>query len=145
MRPPDGKAPRQAAFLPCACAATASTDWSRRLVAENVLTPADLIWPMFVIEGRNKRMPVDSMPGVDRLSVDLAVEAAEEARGARHSRVALFPYTGPKLRTDDGARGLQSPTIWSAAPPAPSARPGSTSACCSTWRSTPTPATATTA
>src|SRR5262245_29926706 len=45
--------------------------WSRRLTAENVLTAGDLIWPIFVTEGRNKRVPVGSMPGVDRLSVDL--------------------------------------------------------------------------
>ena len=56
-------------------------DWSRRLVAENVLTPRDFIWPIFLIDGKNKRQPVPSMPGVERLSVDLAVEAAEEAAG----------------------------------------------------------------
>ena len=50
-------------------------DWSRRLVAESLLTPADFIWPLFVIDGQNTRQPVASMPGVDRLSVDLAVEA----------------------------------------------------------------------
>ena len=47
------------------------TEWSRRMVAENVLTPADLIWPIFVTDGENVRQPVSSMPGVDRLSVDL--------------------------------------------------------------------------
>ena len=47
-------------------------DWTRRLVAENTLSPADLIWPIFVIEGENKREAVASMPGVERLSVDLA-------------------------------------------------------------------------
>ena len=50
-----------------------ATPWSRRLVAENVLTPADLIWPVFVVDGKNKRVPVASMPGVERLSVDLVV------------------------------------------------------------------------
>jgi porphobilinogen synthase len=80
--------------------------WSRRLVAENVLTPADLIWPMFVAEGRGKREPVPSMPGVDRLSVDLAVEAAHEAAGLGIPVIALFPYTDPKLRTDDGREAL---------------------------------------
>ncbi|KAB2851771.1 MAG: porphobilinogen synthase [Hyphomicrobiaceae bacterium] len=76
--------------------------WARRLVAENVLDAGDLIWPMFVIEGRNKRVPVPSMPGVDRLSVDLAVKAAEEAVEFGIPVIALFPYTDPKLRTDDG-------------------------------------------
>jgi porphobilinogen synthase len=78
------------------------TAWSRRLVAENVLTASDLIWPMFVVEGRGVKQPVESMPGVDRVSVDLAVAAAEEAAGLGIPAIALFPYTDPKLRTDDG-------------------------------------------
>jgi porphobilinogen synthase len=82
------------------------TAWSRRLVAENALTPADLIWPIFVIEGRGVRQAVPSMPGVSRLSVDLAVEAAQEAVSLGIPVVALFPYTNPKLRTDDGREAL---------------------------------------
>jgi len=54
-------------------------DWSRRMVAENVLTSNDLIWPIFVTAGKNACIPVESMPGVDRLTVDLAVEAAKQA------------------------------------------------------------------
>ncbi len=80
--------------------------WSRRLVAETTLTPADLIWPMFVVEGQNKRIPVASMPGVDRLSVDLCVAAAEEAVSLGIPAVALFPYTDPALRTPDGREAL---------------------------------------
>jgi porphobilinogen synthase len=76
--------------------------WSRRLVAENVLSTGDLIWPMFVCEGRSTRTPVDSMPGIDRISVDLAVAAAREAAALGIPAIALFPYTDPKLRTDDG-------------------------------------------
>ena len=78
------------------------TGWARRLVAENALSAADLIWPIFVIEGSNKRVPVPSMPGVDRLSVDLTVAAAEQAIALGIPALALFPYTDPKLRTDDG-------------------------------------------
>jgi porphobilinogen synthase len=78
------------------------TGWSRRLVAENVLTADDLIWPIFVVEGQNVKQPVESMPGVDRLSVDLAVQAAGEAVSLGIPVLALFPYTEPKLRTDDG-------------------------------------------
>jgi porphobilinogen synthase len=77
-------------------------DWSRRLVAESVLTPADFIWPLFVIDGQNTRQPVASMPGVDRLSVDLAVEAAKEARDLGIPVLALFPNTDPDLKTEDG-------------------------------------------
>jgi len=51
-------------------------DWTRRLVAEATLSPADFIWPLFIIDGQNKREPVPSMPGVSRLSVDIAVGAA---------------------------------------------------------------------
>ncbi len=76
-------------------------DWSRRLVAENVLTPSDLIWPLFVLEGKGERQAVASMPGVERLSVDLIVSAAKEAASLGIPALALFPYTDPKLRTDD--------------------------------------------
>ena len=82
------------------------TGWSRRLVAETVLTADDLIWPMFVVEGRGAKQAVESMPGVDRLSVDLIVEAAEQAVELGIPVIALFPYTDPKLRTDDGREAL---------------------------------------
>jgi len=77
-------------------------NWSRRLVAESTLAPADFIWPLFVIDGQNARQPVASMPGVDRLSVDLAVEAAKEARDLGIPVIALFPNTDPDLKTEDG-------------------------------------------
>src|SRR5579872_3237015 len=54
-------------------------EWARRLVRENVLTSDDLIWPLFLVDGHNKRAGVASMPGVDRLSVDQAVRDAERA------------------------------------------------------------------
>lgn len=78
------------------------SDWSRRLVAENTLSKSDLIWPMFVVEGTNVRTPVPSMPGVDRLSADLIVSAAEEALSLGIPAIALFPYTDPTLRSEDG-------------------------------------------
>ena len=76
-------------------------NWSRKLVAENTLSAGDLIWPLFITEGSAKRTPVASMPGVERLSVDLAVEAAHEAAKLGIPALALFPYTDPKLRTED--------------------------------------------
>ena len=82
------------------------SDWSRRLVRENVLTTGDLIWPLFVIDGKGRREPVGSMPGVERLSVDLAVEAAAEARGLGIPVLALFPSTDPRLKTEDGREAL---------------------------------------
>ena len=80
---------------------TRQASWSRRLVAEHTFSPADLIWPVFVVEGRNTRVPIESMPGVERLSVDLVVAAAAEACQLGIPAIALFPYTEPKLRTED--------------------------------------------
>lgn len=75
-------------------------DWTRKLVAENILTVDDLIWPLFVQEGNNLRSPVTSMPGVERLSIDLAVKAAEEAAKLGIPVIALFPQTPAELKTD---------------------------------------------
>ena len=69
------------------------TPWIRDLVAESRLSPADLIWPIFVREGTDLVEPVASLPGVERLSVDRAVRAAEEAAELGIPCVALFPYT----------------------------------------------------
>ena len=80
---------------------TRQSPWSRRLVAEHVLTPADLIWPLFVIDGSATRAAIPSMPGVERRSVDLIVEAAQDAAKLGIPAIALFPYTDPALRSDD--------------------------------------------
>ncbi|HSA79907.1 MAG TPA: porphobilinogen synthase [Geminicoccaceae bacterium] len=77
--------------------------WSRRLVAESRLDVADLIWPVFVIEGEERREPVASMPGVERLSIDLLPVALSEAAGLGIPAVALFPVTPADLKTADGA------------------------------------------
>ena len=76
-------------------------DWSRRLVAENHLRVDDLIWPVFVHEGEASREPVLSMPGVERLSVDLLVEAVAEAVELRIPAVAIFPATPPDKKTPE--------------------------------------------
>lgn len=81
-------------------------EWSRRLVRENQLSPADLIWPIFVREGENEREPVPSMPGVERLTVDLAVEAVGSAKQLGIPAVALFPATDPALKTPDAEEAL---------------------------------------
>ena len=82
------------------------SEWARRLVRENVLTTDDLIWPLFLIDGTKTRVPVASMPGVERLSVDEAVRAAERAAKLAIPCLALFPYTDPKLRDEDGTEAL---------------------------------------
>ena len=78
-------------------------DWSRRLVSENALSVNDLLWPLFLVDGEKKREPVPSMPGVDRLSVDEAVRAAEEAASLGIPVVALFPYTATDRRDPTGS------------------------------------------
>lgn len=78
-----------------------STPWSRRLVAEHRLGVDDLIWPLFVIEGSDKRIPIASMPGVERLSIDNIVASAEQAMQLGIPAIALFPNTEPRLRTED--------------------------------------------
>ena len=75
----------------------------RALAQENTLSVNDLIWPVFVRDGLGVREPVASMPGVARLSVDLAVKAAEEAAGLGIPAICLFPYTDPALKTEDCA------------------------------------------
>jgi len=82
------------------------SEWARRMVRENVLTTDDLIWPMFVVDGHNTRTPVASMPGVDRLTVDQSVRDAERAAKFDIPCIALFPYTEPSLRDEQGSEAL---------------------------------------
>lgn len=74
-------------------------DWMRRLVRETTLGVDDLIWPIFVTDGVDQRQPVASMPGVERVSVDLVAEKANEAAGLGIPCIALFPYTDPDVKT----------------------------------------------
>jgi porphobilinogen synthase len=76
-------------------------DWTRRMVAENVLTPADFIWPVFVHDGASP-VAIDSMPGVERQTVESLVAAVGEAKSLGIPAIAIFPATETALRTDDG-------------------------------------------
>jgi porphobilinogen synthase len=80
--------------------------WSRRLVCEHHLTTDDLIWPVFVLDGHNRREPIASMPGVERLSIDLLVPAVVEARHSGIPAVAVFPATPPEKKTADAAEAF---------------------------------------
>lgn len=82
------------------------TEWARRMVRENELSPADLIWPLFVSQGN--RAPVPSMPGVERLPVADIVRQVERAAKLTIPCIALFPYTDPGLRDDTGSEALNS-------------------------------------
>ncbi|WP_207459567.1 porphobilinogen synthase [Azospirillum sp. SYSU D00513] len=81
--------------------------WTRRLVAENSLSTDDLIWPVFVIEGQNRREAVASMPGVERLTIDLLTEAVAGAREMGIPCVALFPVVGAEKKSEDGAEAYR--------------------------------------
>jgi porphobilinogen synthase len=80
--------------------------WLRDLTRESVLTVNDLIWPIFLTDGVNTREPVTSMPGVSRLSPDLAVDAAKRAEELGIRALALFPNTDPALRDETGSEAL---------------------------------------
>lgn len=82
---------------------TRASAWSRDMVRETTLLPRDLIWPLFVIEGQNEKTAIRTMPGVERLSIDLMVAAAKEARDAGIPALAIFPNTPDHLRSEDGA------------------------------------------
>jgi len=82
------------------------SEWARRMVRETQLSTDDLIWPLFVMDGNNARTPIVSMPGVERLSVDQAVRQAERAAKLTIPCIALFPYTDPGLRDEDGSEAL---------------------------------------
>jgi len=77
-------------------------DFSRRLMRETVLTTNDLIYPMFVVEGRGQRVPVPSMPGIERVSIDLLVQEAEELAELGVPAIALFPVPDASTKTLDG-------------------------------------------
>jgi porphobilinogen synthase len=81
-------------------------EWARRMVREHVLSADDLIWPLFVMDGEKTRVPVPSMPGVERLSIDHAVREAERAARLAIPCIALFPYTDPSLRDETGSEAL---------------------------------------
>ena len=81
-------------------------DWSRRLVRETTITTADLIWPIFIIEGENRTEPISAMPGIERLSTDLAVEAARQAVKLGIPAIATFPNIPLEKRDETGSEIL---------------------------------------
>jgi porphobilinogen synthase len=91
-------------------------DFSRRLMRENTLSASDLIWPVFVVEGKNREEAIHSMPGVTRMSADLLITRAAEAAGLGIPAIALFPVVGDSAKTLDAAeaynpKGLLQQTV----------------------------------
>ena len=78
------------------------SDFSRRLMRESVLTTDDLIYPVFILEGKDRTEKVASMPGVERITVDRLLRVGEECMKLRVPVIALFPVIDPKLKTLDG-------------------------------------------
>ncbi|MDC1212854.1 porphobilinogen synthase [Rhodospirillales bacterium] len=87
------------------------TPWLRNLVRENTLTPADFIWPIFVVGGTGERQTVVSMPGVERLSVDLVVQAVKDAHDLGIPMVAIFPFIEENLKTLDAAEAWNNDNL----------------------------------
>jgi porphobilinogen synthase len=86
-------------------------EWSRRLVQENRLTVDDLIWPIFVIDGKDRREPVAAMPGVFRLSLDQAIKEAEHAARLGIPAIATFPNVELSQRDQSGSKILDPDNI----------------------------------
>jgi porphobilinogen synthase len=86
-------------------------EWTRRLVAENVLTVDDLIWPLFLVEGTSRRTPVAAMPGVDRVSVEEAVREAERAVALAIPAIAFFPFTDATLKDEFGSEAFNEDNL----------------------------------
>ena len=83
----------------------------RAMMRENIVTPDDLIWPVFVIAGQDDETPVASMPGVVRRTVDRVAKAAVEAQSLGIPAICIFPYTGMEARTKDCAISLSSSSL----------------------------------
>ena len=82
------------------------TDWSRRLVRENTLSANDLIWPIFIREGKNIKEPIMTMPGVYRYTLDKIENLVEKAIDKQIPLIALFPYTETSKKDDKGSEAL---------------------------------------
>lgn len=85
---------------------TRNHTWSRMMVAENQLSVSDLVWPIFIVKGKNKSIPIKKMPGVKRFSIDTAVKKAKQAAKLGIPAIAVFPNTPQKKRSAIGQEAL---------------------------------------
>ena len=86
-------------------------DWSRRLISENNLTPNDFILPLFLIDGKNKKQSINSMPGVHRYSLDKLSSVVDKALKLKLPMIALFPYTNKKHKDRFGTEALNEENL----------------------------------
>ena len=82
------------------------SEWVRALVREHQLSPSDLVQPLFIVEGRGKRETIANLPGIERVSIDLAVELAKKIRDAGIPAVALFPHVDFSVKDSQGSEAL---------------------------------------
>jgi len=87
------------------------TDWARRLVQENTLSPSDFILPVFLIDGTNKKEPIKSMPGVYRYTINRLSQIIDKALSSRIPMVALFPKTKSSQKNVDGDEALSDKNL----------------------------------
>ena len=80
-----------------------SDEFSRRLMRESTITTDDLIYPMFIVEGSKKRVPIESMPGISRLSIDVLLKEAEELVKLKIPAIAIFPVVGDEKKRGDAS------------------------------------------
>ena len=86
-------------------------DWTRRLVKENTLSVNDLVLPIFLVDGKNKKQSIKSMPDIYRYSVDRLSEIIDKAASNKIPMVALFPYTNSKLKNNSGTESLNQDNL----------------------------------
>ena len=86
-------------------------NWSRRLIAENNLSPSDFILPVFLTDGRNKKQVINSMPGVYRYSLDKLSSVVDRALKLKLPMIALFPYTNKKNKDKFGTEALNEDNL----------------------------------
>ncbi len=98
-------------FPACRLRRGRSAPWIRSMLAEHRLHPSDLIWPLFIADGKDVEEPIASLPGVSRWSVDRLAAKAREARNLGIPCIALFPNTPKDLRTDDAREALNSDNL----------------------------------
>mgnify|MGYP001159825677 FL=1 len=87
------------------------TEWSRRLTQENTLSSNDLVLPIFLIDGKNKKQSITSMPDVFRYSIDRLPQIIDKALFKRIPMVALFPYTNTRLKNQLGSEALNEDNL----------------------------------
>ncbi|MCX8506574.1 MAG: porphobilinogen synthase, partial [Alphaproteobacteria bacterium] len=103
--------PVQAAFPLLRHRRLRQAPWIRDLVAESRLSPHDLIWPIFITEGKRQEQPIASLPGVNRMSIDVMLTRVEEAQNLGITMVALFPVVDLALKTPDGREAVRADNL----------------------------------